>query len=102
MQSANLVYPIYAIQGISTCREVLRPTDWAQRFAGNFSTFDKGRIQYSKHIYPSTIENVTSLICDSFIEEAYPLFWKEIMAFAKNNCLIIFIKNDPFSDFTVL
>lgn len=75
------------IKGMTPNGQPFRPSDWAERMAGNLSTFKKQRIHYSPLLYPTREQECGCLLVDLSLEETHPELFKQIMDFARLNQL---------------
>lgn len=75
------------IEGITQEGEKFRPSDWAERMSGNFSTFRGRRIQYSPFLKPAVKNGIKCVVLDPSLKEKDPEQYRQIMEFAQNNKL---------------
>lgn len=76
------------VLGVTRSGRTFRPSDWAERLAGQFSTFcpDK-RLRYSPCVKPLTIEGMRALLVDMGLAESDPDAFRFLMDFAIDNDL---------------
>lgn len=89
MAQANKI----VIEGITETGETFRPSDWAERVCGSYSTFKNHRIHYSPLLYPTVIEGHWSIILDPDLQDNAPALFDYILKFAEDNNLRI--SNQP-------
>jgi len=76
------------IQGLTSSGKPFRPSDWAERLCGVFSTFGKDhRMSYSPYVRPLTIDNVKSVVVEKKFQEIEPRAYSFLLSFAKDNDL---------------
>lgn len=76
------------IQGLTSAGRAFRPSDWAERLSGVFSTFGRDhRMSYSPYVRPVTIDGVKCVVVDNKLQEAEPKAFAFLMGFAKDNGL---------------
>jgi hypothetical protein len=77
------------IQGITESGGRFRPSDWAERLAGNYArvNWDR-RVVYSEDIAPATREGVACLVVRGSLARANPTAYAEVMCFARMNQLV--------------
>lgn len=84
----------YYILGITTYGNSFRPSDWVERIASVYGTFENERhLKYHPMIKPARYENNRCLFIDSQLSELKPEIFKHIMDFASVNSLRIEVKN---------
>lgn len=66
-----------------------RPSNWAERLAGNLATFENHRLNYSPLAYPTTIDGQHVIIIDDSLKEKNPDAYVMLMLFVSDNDLII-------------
>lgn len=69
------------------CR--FRPSNWITRIAGNYASFENGRLKYSSLIYPATLNGESVLVIDLKLKDQHPLGFDSLMHFAAQNDLTI-------------
>ena len=78
------------IQGLTSSGKAFRPSDWAERLCGVFSTFGKDhRMNYSPYVRPLTIDNVKSVVVEKRFQEIDPRSYNFLLSFAKDNGLLV-------------
>jgi hypothetical protein len=85
------------IQGITSDGRPFRPSDWAERLAGVMSPFCPGgakagigaHIAYSPWCVPTVMNGVKVVIVHTDMREEEPMAWDFVMAFAKDNGLLV-------------
>lgn len=75
------------IEGVTLSGQSFRPSDWAERMSGNFSTFKKRRIHYSPMLQPSFRDGHQCVILDPELENTNPILYQSILDFARTNKL---------------
>lgn len=76
------------IQGLTSTGKPFRPSDWAERLCGVFSTFGKDhRMSYSPYVRPVTIDAVKCVVVCKKFQEVEPRAYAFLLAFAKDNDL---------------
>lgn len=76
------------IQGLTSAGKPFRPSDWAERLSGVFSTFGKDhRMTYSPYVRPVTIDSVKCVVVCKKFQEVQPRAYAFLLDFAKNNDL---------------
>ena len=76
------------IEGITESGRVFRPSDWAERMSGAFSTFGRDhRIQYSPMLQPMTVNGVKCVAIDPELQHSYPEMFRYIMHWVEHNQL---------------
>lgn len=76
------------IQGLTSAGRPFRPSDWAERLCGVFSTFGKDRrMIYSPYVRPVTMESVKCVVVRKKFQEVQPRAYAFLLAFAKDNDL---------------
>jgi len=77
------------IQGITESGRRFRPSDWAERLAGNFAHFDwDRRVVYSDEVTPATRDGVMCLVVLGSLARNNPSAYAEVLDFARNNKLV--------------
>jgi hypothetical protein len=77
------------IQGITESGGRFRPSDWAERLAGNYARFDLDRrLVYSEDIAPATRDGMVCLVVRGSLARANPSAYAEVMCFARMNQLV--------------
>jgi hypothetical protein len=87
----------FYIQGVTREGKPFRPGDWAERLAGAMSSFrPQGAgggiasfIGYSPYCVPRVIDGVKSVIVDAALRDVEPMAWDFVMAFARDNDLVL-------------
>ena len=83
------------IKGLTSAGKAFRPSDWAERLSGVFSTFGKDhRMSYSPYVRPLTVGGVKCVIVDKKLQEVQPRAYAFLLGFAKDNDLQI-VEGDP-------
>ncbi len=76
------------ITGMTESGRKFRPSDWAERLAGAFSTFGPGRrARQHPHIRVICRNGINCVSVDASLEEAEPMAWEFLMRFAQSNDL---------------
>ncbi len=76
------------IKGLTSAGRPFRPSDWAERLCGVFSTFGKDhRMSYSPYVRPVTIDSVKCVVVCKKFQEVQPRAYAFLLAFAKDNDL---------------
>ena len=92
----------FFIQGITRDGKPFRPSDWAERLAGAMSSFRPAGsaggiasyIGYSPYCEPRVIDGIKSVIVDEALRDIEPMAWDFVMAFARDNNLVL-IEPEP-------
>jgi len=87
----------FFIQGITRDGKAFRPSDWAERLAGAMSSFRPegsaggiaAHIGYSPYCEPRVIDGIKSVIVDAALRDIEPMAWDFVMAFARDNNLVL-------------
>src|SRR4051812_46401950 len=87
----------FFIQGITRDGKAFRPSDWAERLAGAMSSFRPegsaggiaAHIGYSPYCEPRVIDGIKSVIVDAALRDIEPMAWDFVMAFARDNTLVL-------------
>ena len=77
----------YFVLGTTTNGKKFRPSDWIDRLATTFASFDARRIQYHPQIHPADYAGQNSLFIAATLEQREPAVFAFIMNFAHNNQL---------------
>jgi hypothetical protein len=78
------------IQGFTAAGEKFRPSDWADRLCGMMSVFGEDRqLSYSPYLKPVFIAGTTCVVVDRALESLDPAAYKFLMAFARDNELVM-------------
>ena len=78
----------FIIQGLTLDGKQFRPSDWAERLCGVMAAFGGDhRMQYSPFVHPVTAAGVRCVVVDVRLEEAEPMAYRFLLAFAKDNAL---------------
>jgi hypothetical protein len=74
------------IQGVTTAGRTFRPSDWAERLSGVFSTRGRDhRMSYSPYVRPMTLDGVKCVRVDKKLQEVDPRAFSFLMGFAQSN-----------------
>ena len=74
------------IQGITESGGRFRPSDWAERLAGNFARVDwDRRVVYSQEVTPATRDGVMCLVVLGSLARNNPSAYAEVLDFARMN-----------------
>jgi hypothetical protein len=77
------------IQGITESGGRFRPSDWAERLAGNFARMDwDRRVVYCKEVTPATRDGVMCLVVHAALARDNPSAYAEVLDFARINKLV--------------
>jgi hypothetical protein len=77
------------IQGITENGGRFRPSDWAERLAGNYARFDLDRrVVYCEDITPATRDGMVCLVVRGALARNNPSAYAEVMCFARMNKLV--------------
>ncbi len=80
--------PEIIIKGLTSAGKPFRPSDWAERLCGVFSTVGKDRrMSYSPYVRPVTIDVVKCVVVGKKLNETQPRAYAFLLAFAKDNDL---------------
>jgi hypothetical protein len=80
----------YYILGYTTNGKTFRPSDWLERIASVYGTFESNNhLRYNPMIKPAYYEGERCLFIDGRLLESNPEAYKFIMDFARNNALQI-------------
>ncbi|MBU6459843.1 MAG: DUF3579 domain-containing protein [Proteobacteria bacterium] len=83
------------IQGLTNAGKTFRPSDWAERLSGVFSTFGENRrMCYSPYVRPVDIDGVKCVAVSKTLEEKDKRAYHFLLSFAKDNDLKLFESND--------
>lgn len=85
----------YLILGILINGKKFRPSDWIERIASNFATFDRQRLRYHPMLAPVRLNDQTGLFVDSELMLSNPGKYDFVMDFAHRNHLQIIAINQP-------
>ena len=91
------------IQGVTQDGKPFRPSDWAERLAGEVSCFRPdgglgGRaafIGYSPYCEPRYLGGVKGVLVSRELREMEPMAWDFVMNFARDNDLVVVDGADP-------
>ena len=88
------------IRGVTTTGAKFRPSDWAERLVGAFSSFaSRGGRRPRPHpfIRVATINGINAVSVDMRLEESDPMAWSFLQRFASDNNLVVETpaKGDP-------
>ena len=77
------------IQGITESGGRFRPSDWAERLAGNFARVDwDRRVVYSQEVTPATRDGVMCLVVLGSLARNNPSAYAEVLDVARMNKLV--------------
>jgi len=86
----------YYILGFTTDGKKFRPSDWLERIASVYGTFEKSHhLRYHPMIKPARYKDERSLFLDDRLLENNPEAYRFIMDFANSNSLQIHNKGNP-------
>jgi len=71
-----------------------RPSNWAERLAGNLATFNQHRLTYSVLAYPTIRNGRPAVVVGDRLKEENPDGYVMLMLFAEDNGLEITEEND--------
>ena len=77
------------ILGRTNSGRVFRPSDWDQRLCCSISTFEDGRLTYSKYVRPIHQEKDKGVFVAAELKKESPDLWNFVVNFAKDNDLVI-------------
>ncbi len=78
------------IQGITETGSRFRPSDWAERLAGNYARLGADRrVIYSERLLPATRDGVVCLVVKSDLARVNPSAYDEVLNFARANRLML-------------
>lgn len=77
----------YIIEGYTEDGRKFRPSDWIDRVASMYATYDMQRLVYSDMLHPELYEGQKCLIIDTGLEEENPGMFNYVMNFVKTNNL---------------
>jgi len=76
------------IRGVTTDGRTFRPSDWAERLAGAFSSMGTDhRMYYSTHVQPVFRAGLRCVAIEKVLEHKSPSVYKFLMDFARENRL---------------
>lgn len=76
------------ILGVTTDGKTFRPSDWAERLAGAFSSMGTDhRMYYSNHVQPVFRAGLRCVAIEKVLELKSPSVYKFLMDFARENRL---------------
>jgi len=83
------------IQGLTSAGKPFRPSDWAERLSGVFSTFGADRrMCYSPYVRPVDINGVKCVSVNKALEAEDAMAYRFLISFAKDNDLQMIETND--------
>ena len=71
------------ILGKTNSGRVFRPSDWDQRLCCSISTFEDGRLTYSKYVRPIHKEKDKGVFVAAELKKESPELWDFVVNFAK-------------------
>lgn len=78
------------IEGELPSSEVLRPRNWAERFAGNLASYGADRrLRFSTALEPVMINNIKCLRMDKSLRESHPQIFHDVLGFASGHRLAV-------------
>lgn len=77
------------IKGITNAGKKFRPSDWAERMCGKFSTYRNRRLHYSDQLHPAIRDGIKCIAVDENLKTANPELYKYLLDFATKNNLSI-------------
>ena len=78
------------IQGVTAAGEKFRPSDWCERLCGMMSVFGEDRqLSYSPYLKPVMAAGMPCVVVDCKLEGLDPAAYKFLMAFARDNELVM-------------
>lgn len=78
------------IRGVTRAGRKFRPSDWAERLAGVFSTLAiDNRLGYSPYVQPVQIDGVKSVIVNKYLQEIDARAYDFVIGFGVDNDLVI-------------
>lgn len=76
------------IQGLTKSGKTFRPSDWAERLCGVFSTYGADhRMSFSPYVKPVTINGVKCVKVGKALQQAEPSAYNFLLDFARENDL---------------
>lgn len=76
------------IRGVTRAGKTFRPSDWAERLAGAFSSMgDDHRMHYSAHVQPVFREGLRCVVVNRELKNVNPGIYEFLMEFARGNDL---------------
>lgn len=76
------------IKGMTTAGKTFRPSDWADRLSGVFSSVGADhRMSYSPYVRPVNREGVKCVVVDKKLLQSEPTAYSFLMEFARDNDL---------------
>lgn len=89
----------YYIFGYTTENKTFRPSDWLERIASVYGTFEsKNHLRYHPMIKPASYEGERCLFLDGRLLESNPEAFNFVMNFAKSNSLQMHNKGMPMQE----
>jgi len=86
----------YYILGCTTNGKMFRPSDWLERIASVYATFESNNhLRYNSMIKPARYDGERCLFLDYRLLESNPEAYKFILDFANSNALQIHSKGFP-------
>lgn len=79
------------IEGESPSKEVLRPRNWAERFAGNLASYGADRrLRFSNALEPVMINDVKCLRMEKSLRHSHPQLFQDVLGFAYGHRLAVY------------
>ena len=76
------------IQGLTKSGKTFRPSDWAERLCGVFSTYGADhRMSFSPYVKPVTIDGVKCVKVGKALQQSEPAAYNFLLDFARENDL---------------
>lgn len=92
---------LIVIEGVVTPdRKKFRPSDWAEMLIEGVGLAHFGpnhKIHYENDVEPATIDGCASIIMDEALERTHPEAFSEILRFANENHLHVFMEEGAIS-----
>ncbi len=80
----------YIIKGDTCHGEVFRPSDWVDRLATMFATYDRNhRLRYIDGVRPCYVNDERCLQLDCALRNSHPSWFEYILQFADDNDLCV-------------
>lgn len=88
---------VVVIEGMVDDLVRFRPSDWAERIAGNMAVYGRDRrLVFSPALMPLMYNGVKSLQVSKQLAETHTALYDEIMAFAYHNHLTVIGGDEPY------
>jgi len=78
------------VEGESPRQAVLRPRNWAERFAGNLASYGRDRrLRFSAALEPVMINDVKCLRMHKSLRDSHPQLFHDVLGFARSHELAV-------------